>query len=272
MVLIICLYFIFYFMKFFLDCKSVIYFKISTFKNKRNEVKEFLQSIVIPLKNSLHFHNFKQFIRSSFIIILGTIVVILSIALLVMYLILKFPVVFLNRIICTEKNTGFEFLRYIILPFILGIFFVKYMVNSSIHETSFNVIIDFYTRITELQLLFWVLLLFLPIIAFCNLFMFKTKNMPLYYKEIFKYLYKWIQLAMFILIYITVIGTYFLLLDEIKGRNNSFDSYTIIPIFIKSCITSSNIIIKLLTVVNKDKVKNELKLKPKRFPYRNMRK
>ena len=77
---------------------------------------------------------------------------------------------------------------------------------------------------------------------------------------------------MFILIYITVIGTYLLLLDEIKGRNNSFDSYTIIPIFITSCITSSNIIIKLLTVVNKDKVKNELKLKPKRFPYRNMRK
>ena len=227
------------------------------------------QSDITSLKNNLKFNNFKEILKSIFIIFLGIFIILSLIPILIISQILKWPVIFLNKIISIEKNNGFEFFEYIILPLILGVVFIKCFAKLSIQGTSLNVIICFYNKLIELQSLYKILIVFLLVLAVFKIFIFIFRDELLMIKDIFNYLFKWIQLLMVIFIFIAVLATYILLLDEVNNGITSFDSYTIIPIFITSCITSSKIIIKLLNIVSLNKV--ELNYRPKRYPYINIK-
>lgn len=227
------------------------------------------QSDITSLKNNLKFNNFKEILKSIFIIFLGILIILSLIPILIISQILKWPVIFLNKIISIEKNNGFEFFEYIILPLILGVVFIKCFAKLSIQGTSLNVIICFYNKLIELQSLYKILIVFLLVLAVFKIFIFIFRDELLMIKDIFNYLFKWIQLLMVIFIFIAVLATYILLLDEVNNGITSFDSYTIIPIFITSCITSSKIIIKLLNIVSLNKV--ELNYRPKRYPYINIK-
>ena len=93
--------------------------------------------------NNLKCNSIKEFLRSFVIIILGVIIVFVFIPLLLFLQILKWPIIFLNKIISIEKQNGFEFFKYIILPLILGAVFIKYFAKLNIHGTSLNVIVCF---------------------------------------------------------------------------------------------------------------------------------
>lgn len=121
----------------------------------------------------------------------------------------------------------------------------------------------------DLEELYKILMMFLFVFIAFSIFRFLIRNEELFIVDIFNYLNKWIQLFFFVFVYIIILVTYFLLLDEINDGITSVDSYTIIPIFITCCITSSNIIIKLLTKISINKVK--LNFRPKRYPYTNIK-
>lgn len=266
--ILICSYFIFYVIK----CVSSNFKNISKsniFKNIKNKMESEFQSDITSLKNNLKFNNFKEILKSIFIIFLGIFIILSLIPILIISQILKWPVIFLNKIISIEKNNGFEFFEYIILPLILGVVFIKCFAKLSIQGTSLNVIICFYNKLIELQSLYKILIVFLLVLAVFKIFIFIFRDELLMIKDIFNYLFKWIQLLMVIFIFIAVLATYILLLDEVNNGITSFDSYTIIPIFITSCITSSKIIIKLLNIVSLNKV--ELNYRPKRYPYINIK-
>lgn len=266
--ILICSYFIFYVIKCVSsNCKNIS--KSNIFKNIKNKMESEFQSDITSLKNNLKFNNFKEILKSIFIIFLGIFIILSLIPILIISQILKWPVIFLNKIISIEKNNGFEFFEYIILPLILGVVFIKCFAKLSIQGTSLNVIICFYNKLIELQSLYKILIVFLLVLAVFKIFIFIFRDELLMIKDIFNYLFKWIQLLMVIFIFIAVLATYILLLDEVNNGITSFDSYTIIPIFITSCITSSKIIIKLLNIVSLNKV--ELNYRPKRYPYINIK-
>ena len=267
--IIICSYFIFYLIKLVAGNSEVIS-KNNVFNSLKNKMKSIFQSDTINLKNNFEFKNIKKNFRTLFIMLLGFIMLIIFIPLLLILQILKWPIIFLNKIISIEKDEGFEFFKYIILPLILGVIFVKFFDKSYIHGTSIEVIISFYDKLVELQLLYIMLIIILSVLGIYGIFRFISRNEELFIIDIFNYLYKWIQVFTFVIIYLAILATYFLSLDEVNDRITLFDSYTIIPIFITSCITSSNIIIMLLTKINIDKVdinRVERTNRPKRYPY-----
>lgn len=266
--LIICSYFIYYLIR-FNPCNFRVISKINIFKFIKNKVKLNFQHDIFYIKNNLKCNSIKEFLRSFVIIILGVIIVFVFIPLLLFLQILKWPIIFLNKIISIEKQNGFEFFKYIILPLILGAVFIKYFAKLNIHGTSLNVIVCFYNKLLDLEALYKILIMFLFVFIIFSIFRFLIRNEELFIVEIFNYLNKWIQLFFFVFVYIIILVTYFLLLDEINDGITSVDSYTIIPIFITCCITSSNIIIKLLTKISINKVK--LNYRPKRYPYINIK-
>ena len=266
--LIICPYFIYYLIR-FNSCNFGVIPKINIFKFIKNKVKLNFQHDIFYFKNNLKCNNIKEFIRSFVIIILGVIIAFVFIPLLLFSQILKWPIIFLNKIISIEKQNGFEFFKYIILPLILGAVFIKYFTKLNIHGTSLNVIVCFYNKLLSLGELYRILIMFLFVFIVFSIFRFIIRNEELFIVDLFNYFDKWIQLFFFVFVYIIILVTYFLLLDEINDGMTSVDSYTIIPIFITCCITSSNIIIKLLTKISINKVK--MNYRPKRYPYTNIK-
>lgn len=242
---LVILYFLFYLVRFYV-------------KNwNRKKIENFLNSLIDKLKEiySSEWDLIKNKLLSAKVVkkILGVMLgVIILIALLCLYLvrlILKYPISFFNKILDVEKENGFELLKYIIFPIFSAFCFVKYLKSVKIHSKVLELIIKFYDEIL-IQLSNNMLLIFLIIVLFLIphlLKFFVRKESPII-KEIAIYFSKWIQIVTIILLFILIVGTYVLLLDDLN--NNQVDSYTIIPLFIAGCMICSNIIIKLLATIH----------------------
>lgn len=243
---ILCCYFLFYLVKF--------YFK----KWKNGQISDSLSSIMANLKeqyssdwdfiknqlDSARIH--KKFLWG----LLGLIILIVLTCLYLIMLLLKYPISFLNKILDTEKENGFEFLKYTVFPSISATVFVKYSQSVKIKSDVLELIIKFYDEIlkqlSDKQLIIPIIIL----VVLPYLLKFIAKRETQVTKDIFIYFSKWVQFVTIMLLFILIVGTYFLLLEDLN--NNQVDSYTIIPIFIAGCLTCSNIIIKFLTIVNDD--------------------
>ena len=182
------------------------------------------------------------------LLVLGVIIVVILYCLYIIRSLLKYPISFLNKILDTEKENGFEFLKYVILPSILAFSFVKYSQSVKTHSNVLDLIIKFYCGISktisdyQLIVLIMILPLFVP-----YLLKFITKREPKITKDVFNYFSIWLQFITIMFLFVLIVGTYFLLLEDLN--NSQIDSYTIIPIFIAGCMTCSKIIIKFLTTI-----------------------
>lgn len=251
-------YFLFYLVKF--------YYKTWNMK----QISVFLNSIKKNLKE-LYSSDWEFFSNQSLsvkiikilLLVLGVIIVFILCCLYLIRLLLKYPISFLNKILDTEKENGFEFLKYVIFPSISGFSFVKYSESVKTHSNVLELIIKFYCgiskTISDYQLIILIMILFLFVSPY--LLKFITKREPKITKDVFNYFSKWLQFITIMLLFILIVGAYFLLLEDLN--NSQIDSYTIIPIFIAGCMTCSRIIIKFLTTMNKGVASR----KPKRYPY-----
>ena len=237
-------YFLFYLVKF--------YYKTWNMK----QISVFLNSIKKNLKE-IYSSDWEFFSNQSssaktikiLLFVLGVIIVVILCSLYIIRLLLKYPISFLNKILDTEKENGFEFLKYVIFPSLSAFSFVKYLQSVKTHSNVLELIIKFYDEIlillsNNMFLIFTIIsLLLIP-----NLLKFILRKEPPIIRDISIYFSKWIQAVTIILLFILIVGAYFLLLDDLN--NNQVDSYTIIPMFIAGCVICSNIIIKLLAAIH----------------------
>ena len=254
-------YFLFYLVKFYYKTLNIK--KVSVIFNSINKnLKEMYSS------DWEFFSNQSSSVKliKILLLVLGVIIVVILCCLYIIRLLLKYPISFLisflNKILDTEKENGFEFLKYVIFPSISAFSFVKYSQSVKTHSNVLDLIIKFYCGISktisdyQLIVLIMILFLFAP-----YLLKFITKREPKITNYVFNYFSKWLQFITIMLLFILIVGTYFLLLEDLN--NSQIDSYTIIPIFIAGCMTCSKIIIKFLTTINKGVASR----KPKRYPY-----
>ena len=238
---LVLLYFLFYFVKF--------YSKNSNRKKLRPKAKDkekYSSDFIFIKKLCLYAKQSKKCLW----FILGVIIILGLFFIDLIRLILEYPISFLNKILDVEKENGFEFLRYIIFPMFLAFCFVKYSKLVNINSKVLELIIKFYDKIlTQLSNNVLVVLTLLIVVSLSVLpYLFKClgEYESPEIKGALIYLSRWVQFFTIMLLFILILGTYVLLLDDLK--NNQVDSYTIIPIFITSCLACSNIIIKLLTI------------------------
>lgn len=225
--------------------------KTGTEKNR-----EFLNSLIDKLKEiySSDWDFINKLLSAKIVkkflgVMLGVIILIVLLCLYLVRLILGYPISFFNKILDVEKENGFELLKYIIFPIFLAFCFVKYSKSVKINSKVLELIIKFYDEIlillsNNMFLIFTIIsLLLIP-----NLLKFILRKEPPIIRDISIYFSKWIQAVTIILLFILIVGAYFLLLDDLN--NNQVDSYTIIPMFIAGCVICSNIIIKLLAAIH----------------------
>ena len=205
---------------------------------------------------------------SILLIIIAIIFVLFLLILDILLLILKIPLLFLNKIVIYETDNKFELFKYVILPMSLAYLFIEYSKTVNISDTSVNMIICFGDKIIKLISEYWIIpnaLLF--IFALCYVVKLSLKNDKDFINDLFGYFWNWIQIIIVALLFILIGGSYVLLLDEIKNSSSNLDPYTIIPIFIASCIVTSKIIVRLIVVKS-----NNVSMKAKRHPFRTKRK
>ena len=232
------------------------------------DIKTEFQSDIDLFYEHISFKNWKKAIVSILLIIIGIIILVFLSILGLFLLILKISLLFLKKIVIYEADNKFEIFKYVLLPMILAYLFGEYAKTVKISNTSLNIIIIFGDKIIQLFGEYTIISLTLLISAtVCYIFKFLVKNDIDFIKELFEYFWNWIKVLIVTLLFILIIGSYLLLLDEVKNSISSKDPYTIIPIFITSCIVFSNIIIKLIAVKSK-----KLSVKAKRAPYRTRRK
>ena len=241
---LVILYFLFYLVKFYV-------------KNwNRKKIENFLNSLIDKLKEiySSDWDFINKLLSAKIVkkflgVMLGVIILIVLLCLYLVRLILGYPISFFNKILDVEKENGFELLKYIIFPIFLAFCFVKYSKSVKINSKVLELIIKFYDEIlillsNNMVLIFTIIsLLLIP-----NLLKFILRKEPPIIRDISIYFSKWIQAVTIILLFILIVGAYFLLLDDLN--NNQVDSYTIIPMFIAGCVICSNIIIKLLAAIH----------------------
>ena len=236
-------YFLFYLVKFY--CKTWNIKKIRViFNSIKKNLKEMYSSDWEFLSNQSSSVKLIKFL----LLVLGVIIVVVLCCLYIIRLLLKYPISFLNKILDTEKENGFEFLKYVIFPSISAFSFVKYSQSVKTHSHVLELIIKFYCGISktisdyQLIVLIMILSLFIP-----YLLKFITKREHKITNDIFNYFSIWLQFITIMFLFILIVGTYFLLLEDLN--KSQIDSYTIIPIFIAGCMTCSKIIIKFLTTI-----------------------
>ena len=237
-------YFLFYLVKF--------YYKTWNMK----QISVFLNSIKKNLKEiySSDWEFFSNQSSSAKIIkillfVLGVIIVVILCSLYIIRLLLKYPISFLNKILDTEKENGFEFLKYVIFPSLSAFSFVKYLQSVKTHSNVLELIIKFYCGISKTISDHQLIILFMILFLFVSPYLLKfiTKREPKITKDVLNYFSIWLQFITIMFLFILIVGTYFLLLEDLN--NSQIDSYTIIPIFIAGCMTCSKIIIKFLTTI-----------------------
>lgn len=236
-------YFLFYLVKFY--CKTWNIKKIRViFNSIKKNLKEMYSSDWEFLSNQSSSVKLIKFL----LLVLGVIIVVVLCCLYIIRLLLKYPISFLNKILDTEKENGFEFLKYVIFPSISAFSFVKYSQSVKTHSHVLELIIKFYCGISktisdyQLIVLIMILSLFIP-----YLLKFITKREHKITNDIISYFSIWFQFITIMFLFILIVGTYFLLLEDLN--KSQIDSYTIIPIFIAGCMTCSKIIIKFLTTI-----------------------
>ena len=115
------------------------------------QISVFLNSIKKNLKE-MYSSDWESFSNQSLLVkiikilllVLGAINVFILCCLCLIRLLLKYPISFLNKILDTEKENGFEFLKYVIFPSISGFSFVKYSQSVKTHSKVLELIIKFY--------------------------------------------------------------------------------------------------------------------------------
>lgn len=249
-------YFLFYLVKFYYKTWNIYLAKFCYKTWNIKKIRVIINSIMKNLKE-MYSSDWEFFSNQSssvklikfFLLVLGVIIVVILCCLYIIRLLLKYPISFLNKILDTEKENGFEFLKYVIFPSISAFSFVKYSQSVKTHSHVLELIIKFYCgiskTISDYQLI--VLIMFLPLFV-PYLLKFITKREPKITKDIFNYFSIWLQFITIMFLFILIVGTYFLLLEDLNN-SSQIDSYTIIPIFIAGCMTCSKIIIKFLTTI-----------------------
>lgn len=258
----ILIYFGYYYVKF----RSEIKIKSIT------EIKVEFQNDIDFIHTNISFKNWKKGIVSILWIIIEIIFVVFLLILGIPLLILKIPLLFLKKIVIYETDNKFEFFKYVILPMSLAYLFIEYSKTVNISDTSVNMIICFGDKIikliSEYSIISKALLL---IFVVCYVVKLSLKNDTDFIKELFGYFWICIKIIIVALLFILIGGSYVLLLEELKNSSSNLDPYTIIPIFIASCIVTSKIIVRLIVV--KSNVKsNNVPMKAKRHSFRTKRK
>lgn len=242
---LVILYFLFYLVRIYV-------------KNwNRKKIENFLNSLIDKLKET--YSSDWDFIKNKLLsakqpkkcllFILGVIILLVLFFIDLIRLILKYPISFFNKILDVEKENGFELLKYIIFPIFSAFCFVKYSKSVKINSKVLELIIKFYDEILiQLSNNMFLIFTIISLLLIPNLLKFISRKESPIIKDISIYFSKWIQIVTIILLFILIVGTYFLLLDDLN--NNQVDSYTIIPMFIAGCVICSNIIIKLLAAIH----------------------
>lgn len=235
----ILIYFVFYYVKF----RGEIKIKSIT------EIKVEFQNDIDFIHTNISFKNWKKGIVSICWIIIEIIFVVFLLILGIPLLILKKPLLLLKKIVIYETDNKFEFFKYVILPMSLAYLFIEYSKTVNISNTSVNMIICFGDKIIKLISEYSIIpKALLSIFVVCYVIKWSLKNDTDFIKELFEYFWNWLKIIIVALLFILIVGSYVLLLDEIKKFSSSLDPYTIIPIFIASCIVTSKIIVRLIVV------------------------
>lgn len=232
------------------------------------EIKIEFQNDIDFIHTKISFKNWKKGIVSILWIIIAIIFVVFLLILGIPLLILKIPLLFLKKIVIYETENKFELFKYVILPMSLAYLFIEYSKTVNISDTSVNMIICFGDKIIKLISEYSIIpKALLLIFVVCYLVKLSLKNDTDFIKELFGYFWIWIKIIIVALLFILIGGSYVLLLEEIKNSSSNLDPYTIIPIFIASCIVTSKIIVRLIVVKS-----NNVPMKAKRQPFRTKRK
>ncbi|MCB7106882.1 hypothetical protein LIZ13_02880 [Streptococcus oralis] len=232
------------------------------------DIKTEFQSDIDLFYEHISFKNWKKAVVSILLIIIGIIILVFLSILGLFLLILKISLLFLKKIVIYETDNKFEFFKYVILPMSLAYLFIEYSKTVNISNTSVNMIICFGDKIIKLISEYSIIpIALLFIFVVCYVIKLSLKNDTDFIKELFEYFWTWIKIIIVTLLFILIGGSYVLLLDEIKNSSSNLDSYTIIPIFIASCIVTSKIIVRLIVVKS-----NNASMKAKRHPFRTKRK
>ena len=235
----ILIYFVFYYVKF----RGEIKIKSIT------EIKVEFQNDIDFIHTNISFKNWKKGIVSICWIIIEIIFVVFLLILGITLLILKKPLLLLKKIVIYETDNKFEFFKYVILPMSLAYLFIEYSKTVNISNTSVNMIICFGDKIIKLISEYSIIpKALLSIFVVCYVIKWSLKNDTDFIKELFEYFWNWLKIIIVALLFILIVGSYVLLLDEIKKFSSNLDPYTIIPIFIASCIVTSKIIVRLIVV------------------------
>ena len=226
------------------------------------------QSDIDFFREHISFKSWEKGIKSIFWILIASVIVVFVLTLHLLLLVLKIPLLFLKKIVIYETDNKFEFFKYVILPMSLAYLFIGYSKTVNISDTSVNMIICFGDKIIKLISEYSIIpnALF-SILVVCYVIKLSLKNDTDFIKELFEFFLIWIKIIIVALLFILIGGSYVLLLDEIKNSSSNLDPYTIIPIFIASCIVTSKIIVRLIVVKS-----NNVSMKAKRYPYRTKRK